>query len=199
MGLLRKVTGIATAVLPAFAASQGKFGAAAKGLQTGLEVAAFLKGGPAAALSGAGPSSAIATGLMPSTRLPGTVVSPVTSENRPRQVASRIAKNVQIKLGLPKTFTAKTIARLAGKWGFAPVASLLGLTEQEVVFVWFALRSRRRGSRGITARDVRTVQKAKRIIGRVRRLANALPGGRAPRRRAARRTAGGGPSIINVD
>ena len=203
MGLLRKALGIATAVVPAFAASQGRLGTAARGLQTGLEIASSLRGGVGAALSAgatSGASGAIASGLMPTTSLPGTVVSPIDSANTPRAVAKRIALNVRIKLQLPKSFSAKTIAKLANRWGFAPTANLLGISEQEVVFVWFAMRSRRRGSRGITARDVRTVQKAGRIIKRVKRLANTFPGGRTGRRAPKRRVgAGSSTSIVNVD
>jgi len=198
VGLLRKTLGIATAVIPAFAASQGRVGAAARGLQTGLQIAApFLArpatpGAPLALTANGGgvsPGTRAGAGIM-------TVAGPVVRIAGATIFA--LLTKVAIRLGLTR-ISLKAFMQLVRRLGPTAAGVATGLALDEVATLVLADAQRRRvRTRGIPARDVRTVRRAVRIVRRVRKLSAAfglgVTGGR--RRAPPRRGRGVGPVVI---
>jgi len=201
VGLLRKTFGIATAVIPAFAASQGRVGAAARGLQTGLQIAApFLARGGAPTVPTlvadsrvtpfAGPVAGVGAGIM-------TVAGPAVRIAAATVFA--LLTKVAIRLGLTR-ISLKDFMRLVRRLGPTAAGVATGLALDEVATLVLADAQRRRvRTRGIPARDVRKVRQAVRIVKRIRKLSTAFgPAATGARRRAPPRRGrgGGGPVVI---
>lgn len=204
MGLLRNVLRGASAVLPALAASQGRFGEAARGLQTGLSLAApFLGSG-----AGAGGMSLVASpggariapagpGVMKiggGIFAPGGIASPIpsmgaTQSQQVKMVLSLAGQALDLRNreGEPRAMRKREFIGLIRAVGIHEASEIMQQAVGTVALVWMFLRRRR--ARGISARDIRKVHQAKRIVSRARRLASTFGGGGGRRRGAARRPA----------
>jgi len=102
-------------------------------------------------------------------------------------ILARISIRIGRRVGLG---SALAILR---KYGLAAGGTLLGIQTIDALRLWLAGTQKKRRTRGIPARDVKTVRKAVRIVMRAKRIASTFPSvsGAGPRR-ARRHRAGCG-------
>jgi len=197
VGLLRRALSVATAVIPAFAASQGRIGTAARGLQTGLELAAPFLGGASASVVAA-PGGSMRLGSPGVMKIgggvfgPGGITSPIpsmgaTESQQVKMVLSLAGQALDLRnrKGEPRPMRRREFLGLVRAVGIHEAAEIMQQSSGTVAIVAMILRRKR--ARGISARDVRMVRKAVRTVKRARRLSAAFGrggGGAAPRRRA---------------
>lgn len=224
MGLLSSIGRlfpVAAAILPSrgtaagAAETLGSFGSsipgpvgAIAGIATSLAQAGVIRGTAGQLLGGGGmqaharPQLVTPAGVMkvgggaflepPSAGRPASNVFGMASN---RTLAKQQLTQWGFNIGLTRALRRREFLSLVNKFGFAVTGRLVGATDSEVAFVWFVVRRRRRMT-GISARDVRRVQRAQATVRKARKLSQAF-GRFAPRaRRVTRRAIG--PGVVQI-
>ena len=187
MGLLRRGFGALTAAVPALAASQGKFGVAIRGLQTGLAITGALKSPPGGAGGAAG-----FIGTPPLRMAEGGGSLPVSTRGfaaTPARIITLILAAAAQRLGIPR-LTLQMAMRVLRGMGIAAGGSALTLALNEAVSVWMHGSKQRTRRKGVSARDVAGVRKATRTMRRVATIQRNWATACAPSARARARRSG---------